>query len=230
MDAVSLSIGHIPAMLWGPPSEQVYIFVHGKCGCKEEGAAFADIVCPRGRQVLSIDLPGHGYRKDEMDRFDPWHVVPELDAVLDYAHSRWPHVSLRANSIGAWFSMLSDAGKLENCLLVSPVLDMERLIRRMMGWAGVSEEQLERQQTIPTAFGETLSWPYYCYAREHPITCWDAPTAILYAGKDDLTERDTVDDFAARFHCRLTVMEEGEHWFHTPEQLAVLDRWTAENC
>ena len=29
---------------------------------------------------------------------------------------------------------------------------------------------------------------------------------------------------------RLTVMEEGEHWFHTPEQLAVLDRWTAENC
>ncbi len=107
---------------------------------------------------------------------------------------------------------------------------MERLIRRMMGWAGVSEEQLEREQTIPTAFGETLSWPYYCYAREHPVTRWNAPTAILYAGRDDLTERGTVDDFAARFHCRLTVMEDGEHWFHTPEQLAVLDRWTAENC
>ena len=222
---------HIPAVLYGDNSEKLFLYIHGKMGSKEEAAHLAEIVYPMGYQVLSIDLPGHGERTGEMERFVPWEVVPELQAVYANTQKRWKIISLYANSIGAYFSLLAlhDA-KLEKSRFVSPVLDMERLIRRMMGWAGVSEEQLERQQTIPTAFGETLSWPYYCYAREHPITCWDAPTTILYAGKDDLTERGTVDDFAARFHCRLTVMEDGEHWFHTPEQLAVLDRWTAENC
>ena len=31
--------------------------------------------------------------------------------------------------------------------------------------------------------------------------------------------------FAARNGCRLTVEEAGEHWFPTPEQRAVVDRW-----
>lgn len=47
----------------------------------------------------------------------------------------------------------------------------------------------------------------------------------MYAGKDNLTERDTVNEFVERFHCTLEVMEEGEHWFHTPEQLEVLYKW-----
>ena len=32
--------------------------------------------------------------------------------------------------------------------------------------------------------------------------------------------------FAARPGRTLTVMEDGEHWFHTPQQLAVLEQWT----
>ena len=35
--------------------------------------------------------------------------------------------------------------------------------------------------------------------------------------------------FAARFHAGLTVMEGGEHWFHTPAQMEVLRRWTLTN-
>ena len=31
--------------------------------------------------------------------------------------------------------------------------------------------------------------------------------------------------FAARNGCRLTVETSGEHRFHTPEQLAAVDRW-----
>lgn len=54
---------------------------------------------------------------------------------------------------------------------------------------------------------------------------FQANMAILYAGKDHLTARETVDDFARRFGCAVTVMENGEHWFHTEEQLAVLDTW-----
>ena len=114
---------------------------------------------------------------------------------------------------------------MEKSLFVSPILDMEKLIRDMMGWAGVTQEQLLEAGEIPTAFGETLSWEYLTYAAENQITKWDSPTAILYAGQDHLTARETVEEFARRFGCSVTVMENGEHWFHTEEQLAVLDTW-----
>ena len=34
--------------------------------------------------------------------------------------------------------------------------------------------------------------------------------------------------FAARIGAPLTVMPGGEHWFHTPEQMAFLDAWIGE--
>ena len=216
----------IPAVLYGDSSENLFLYVHGKMGCKEEAAHFADIVCPKEYQVLSIDLPGHGERTGEMERFVPWEVVPELQAVYGFAQRRWKRISLYANSIGAYFSLLAFREiKLEKSLFVSPVLDMEKLIRDMMGWAGVTQEQLQQAGEIPTAFGETLSWEYLTFAAEHRITKWDSPAVILYAGQDHLTARETACDFAKRFGCTVTVMENGEHWFHTEQQLAVLDAW-----
>lgn len=44
-----------------------------------------------------------------------------------------------------------------------------------------------------------------------------------------MTERETVDEFVEQFHISLTVMENSEHWFHTQEQLAVLNQWTIEH-
>ena len=227
MKKYNLIIEHIPAILWGEPADRIYLFVHGKGGGKEEAERFAKIVCVRGWQVVSIDLPEHGERVSEKGSFDPWHVVPELQSVMTYLKPRCGKIGLRANSIGAWFSMLAFGEEaFEKCLFVSPVLDMERLICNMMQWASISEETLRRKQEIKTDFGETLSWKYLTYVREHPILKWDSPTAILYAGKDNLTERCVVDSFCKYFHSELSVMETGEHWFHTPEQLAFLDQWT----
>ncbi len=218
----------VPAVVYGPPSERAYLFVHGRCGRKEEAEAFAALACGCGCQVVTVDLPGHGERSD-MDRFVPWCAVPELRGAIDAMRRQWRSVSLSAVSIGAWFAMLAFMGDApDNCLLVSPVLDMRGLIESSMRRAQVTPEQLARAGEIRTGSGETLSYQYYRYAVEHPILEWGAPTAILYAGGDGLTPRETVETFAERFSCRLTVMERGEHWFHTPEQLAVLhDFWNA---
>lgn len=224
-----LKINNIPAVLYGEKSEKVWLFVHGKYGCKEEAEAFAEIVCPKGAQVFSIDLPEHGERKDVFG-FDPWHAVPELRSVMEYAVQRWAHVGLRANSIGSWFSMLAFMDMPpEKALFVSPILDMEKLIRNMMLQAAVSEAQLEQDDEIFTESGETLSWKYLQYAKMHPIAKWDTPTEILYAGHDTLTDRHTINTFVCRFNCGLTVMKDGEHWFHTPAQLSVLKSWE-EGC
>ena len=85
-------------------------------------------------------------------------------------------------------------------------------------------QALREQGEIPTNFGETLSWKYLCYVQEHPIT-WQAPTEILYAGGDHLVSRQSVERFAEEHGAGLTVLEGGEHWFHTEDQLAFLDGW-----
>ena len=119
------------------------------------------------------------------------------------------------------FAWSTDPAK---ALLVSPVLDMERLIRSMMQWAGVTEELLQEQGEIHTSFGQTLSWRYLRWVREHPVSRWDCPIHILYANRDNMTSRATVEAYARRSHAQLTVVN-GEHWFHTPEQLASLQNW-----
>lgn len=40
-----------------------------------------------------------------------------------------------------------------------------------------------------------------------------------------MTPRTVVEEYAEKQNVRLTVMNGGEHWFHTPEQLAVLQKW-----
>lgn len=217
-------------ILYGEPSERVYLFVHGKLGFKDEAEAFAAIACPTGIQVLSVDLPEHGERKEMRDAFNPWTVVPELRSVMAYIKTRWNEVSLRANSIGAYFSMLAfgDA-ELHKALFVSPIVDMEKLIRDLMTWAGVMEAELHEKCEILTGFGETLSWRYLSWVREHPVKSWRCPTAILYAGQDNLTSRETVEAFTKAHHAALTITEDGEHWVHTPEQLKVLAAWEREN-
>lgn len=219
----------IPAVICGEPSDKVFLFIHGKNGNKEEAESFAAIATLKGYQVLGFDLPGHGERQSETGTFDPWHVIPEFKLILSAVKERWCHISIRAGSIGAYFSMLSFADEpIKRCLFVSPILDMERLIINMMTWSGVTEAQLEKQKLIPTGFGETLSWEYLSYVRNHRIDTWNAPTSILYGTADNLTERETVDAFVKKHNCQLTVMPGGEHWFHTPEQLAVLNRWEKE--
>ena len=182
MELTELEAAGLNASLYGPPADRVWLYVHGKGGCKEEAADFAALACPRGWQVLAADLPEHGARRGDGVPLDPWHAAPELRALLGYAKGRWQHTALRCTSLGAWFSLLAFAGeRLEQALFVSPVVDMEGLIRDMMGWAGVSEAQLEAAGELDTPFGETLSWPYLQYVRAHPVSRWPTPTALLYA-------------------------------------------------
>lgn len=219
----------LPALELGEPSERVFFYVHGKWGSKEEARDFADAVaCPRGWQVVSIDLPGHGQRQGGPEELTPWQVVPELQRVFGQLRARWSTIALYATSMGAWFSMLAlPSGELERCLFVSPVLDMGLLIEKMMGWADVTPERLEREGEIPTELGEILSWRYYTYAREHPVTRWDSPTSLLFGEKDHLTGLETAQSFAERFHAHLQIRAGARHWFHTPEDLETLRAWEA---
>ena len=65
MKSEYLRISGIPVILWGEPSEMLFIFVHGENSSKEEAEEFAGIVGGYGIQTLSFDLPGSGERGKE---------------------------------------------------------------------------------------------------------------------------------------------------------------------
>ena len=159
----------------------------------------------------------------------PWEAKSEFPRFFDLHSKGYDSVILIANSIGAFFSMNALGEKnIAQAMFISPIVNMERLITDMMMWSNVTEKELQSKQKIPTEFGETLSWEYLCYVRKHPIE-WSVPTCILYGGKDHLTNRETVSEFAHRIGADLTVMEDGEHWFHTEEQMKVLDHWVCSS-
>lgn len=229
MRITPIEIGSIPALLYGEPAGKAFLYVHGKSASKESAAGFASLATARGYQVLSFDLPRHGDRMDDAAPCDARNGARDARAAYDYLAGSYESASLFACSLGAYFSLLAFRDvTFGRCLFLSPLLDMERLIRNMMGWSGVTEDRLRESGEIATDFGETLSWDYYRYATAHPVDRWPSPTSILYGERDDITERPVLDAFAARFRCDVTVMKDGEHYFHTPDQLDYLTRWTTE--
>lgn len=65
MDTTPIFIGEIPALLWGAPSSQLIVAVHGSGSHKgdEVIALLAREAVPKGYRVLSFDLPEHGDRQ-----------------------------------------------------------------------------------------------------------------------------------------------------------------------
>ena len=219
-------IESIPAIIWGEKSNSIYIFVHGRLSNKVEAQGFAEKAVPKGYQVLSFDLPEHGDRTNENYSCMVWNGVHDLDIIGKYAQQNWNDINLYCTSLGAYFSLLAHKDlPIRKCLFLSPILDMERLIHNVMKCSNINEQELKEKQEIATPMGETLSWDYYCYAKDNPINKWNVPTSILYGSDDDLTERRIVERFTERFNCDLTILEGSEHWFHTERQLAYLNDW-----
>ena len=197
--------------------QNIAVYIHGKGGSSEEALHYAPLF--PDWQVLDLD-----YQNDT-----PWAAGEEIGIMLRELKAEHDHMIVIANSIGAFFLMHSDAETfLDHAYFISPIVDMEKLITDMIGWAGITEQELQMKKVIHTEFGEDLSWDYLCYVRQHPIS-WNVPTDILYGSCDNLTSFETIADFSRNHQADLTVMEGGEHWFHTDEQMKFLDDWIIRN-
>jgi len=227
-----LIIQGIPSILWGEPSDKLFIAVHGNMSRKDDDVIviFAEEAVDKGYQVISFDLPEHGDRKGEEYACKVQNCVSDLASIIEYAQTISSNISLFACSMGAYFSLLAYRDfPLGQCLFLSPVLNMERIINNMMTWFNISEERLKEEKEIETPIGQTLYWDYYCYVNSHPIDTWDKPTAILYGSEDNICEFDVVSEFVGCYHCKLQVLERGEHYFHTNEQLQYFTQWLRDN-
>ena len=193
--------------------KELILYIHGKDGsvaeCEQYKPLFPDC------EVIGLEYHASTPRETGAEIYD---AVTKLK-------DEYRGISLIANSIGAFYCMNAGIDRiLRRAWFISPIVDMEKLIWEMMNRAGVTEAELCARGVISTSFGEDLSWEYLRYVRTHPLR-WEVPTEILYGGNDDLTSFETIRAFAEAHNARLTVMENGEHWFHTEEQMRFLEEW-----
>lgn len=193
--------------------DKVVIYIHGKGGSADESLHYKTL-------FSDCDVVGLNYTAQY-----PWEAKKEFQSYFDLKCKHYKSVQIVANSIGAYFAMNALSEKqIEKAYFISPIVNMEQLIADMMFWANITEDELQDKKEIETTFGETLSWEYLCYARRNPIK-WKIPTNILFGEKDNLTSYATISEFAKQTKATLTVMKNGEHWFHTEEQMKFLDEW-----
>lgn len=198
--------------------KNVVIYVHGKGGNAEEANHYKQFFDD------NFEIIGFDYKS-----LNPWDAKIEFINYFNSIIPQYNKIYLIANSIGAYFSLISLSDMpIEKAMLISPVVDMERIILNMMKSENIAEDELISKKEIETSFGESLSWQYLNYVRKNTIH-WDIPTNILFANNDNMTSVETMTNFANKINANLTTMKDGEHWFHTDEQMAFLDNWFKEN-
>lgn len=198
--------------------KKAVIYVHGRNGSPDEADHY------RRFFDETYDVIGFDYKSEI-----PWEAKEEFCDYFNTIGKSYKNVLLIANSIGAYSSLISLSEKhIEKALFISPIVDMEKVILDMMKLANVTEAKLKKEQVITLPFSRILSWKYFSFAKDNRIT-WNVPTSILYGEKDHITSLDTITSFANKINARLTVMPDGEHWFHTREQMEFLDIWIVEN-
>lgn len=199
-------------------ADAVVLYVHGKGGSAAQAEHYRPLFAP-------AEVVGFDYRSAA-----PWDAASEFSSTAAALKSAYRQTVLVAESIGAYFSLSAGISRFfDLAFFISPIVDLERLIMDMMLWAGVTEPELEEKKVVKTGFGEDLSWDYLQYVRRSRPAAWETPTHILYGDTDALQSIETIKAFANRVHAGVTVMNGGEHWFHTPEQMRFLDDWIRKN-
>ena len=128
--------------------------------------------------------------------FAPKETGKEIHAFLKSLKPRYKNIILIANSIGAFFSLHADLNSLvQKAYFISPIVSLEGFVCDQPEWMNLGEPE------------------------------WNIPTAILYGSRDTMTSFEAIKNFAKKHGSSLTVMDGGEHWFHTEAQMQFLDDW-----
>lgn len=189
------------------------VYIHGKGGSVDEAEHYKSL-------FADFDVIGFDYQAQT-----PWEAKNEFPHFFAKISAKYEKISIIANSIGAFYAMhaLNDK-KISEAFFISPIVNMEHLIENMIRWANVTETELQQKKTIQTEFGETLSWEYLNWVRNNRIN-WHIPTHILYGSNDNLQSSEDIKDFALKTGADVMILDGGEHWFHTEEQMHFLDNW-----
>lgn len=177
------------------------VYVHGAGGSASEAEFY--------KELFDDEVVGLEYKSNT-----PWDFKEETNTFFDEHRD----VVLIANSIGAYFSLLSNV-VYSKAFLISPVVDMKKLIESMMRERNISPSELKEKKTIAD-----LSWEYYTFACNN-IPHINSNAHIAFGEFDNLTSLETISNFAKINNATLDILKGGEHYFHTPRDMEFLKNW-----
>ena len=105
------------------------IYIHGKYGTAEEAEYYKKF-------FKEADVIAFEYTSDY-----PWNFKKEFSTFFDDICTKYKKISIIANSIGAYFIMISLSNKdIEKAFFISPIVDMEKLIIDMILSENITEK------------------------------------------------------------------------------------------
>lgn len=225
-----IEISGIPACVWGMASERVIVAIHGNMSSKVDVpiAHLAEHAARVGWQVLSFDLPQHGERKGQDTPCTMPQCAEDAERVLEFAKANWKKAGVFGVSMGAYVALATITRRpVSFAWLLSPTVEMGKLIDGMMERDGIAPNELQEKGRIQAQSGQIYWWDDYKFAALHAAKA-ECPAAILCGAKDEMTSLADMRAFAEKNGCELTVSELSGHWFHTNVDLAALDAWLKE--
>ena len=118
------------------------IYVHGKGGNSEEANHYKRFFDD------NFEIIGFDYKS-----LNPWDAKIEFINYFSSIIYKYNKIYLIANSIGAYFSLISLADiPIEKAMLISPIVDMESIILNVMKCENVTEDELILEKEIETSF------------------------------------------------------------------------------
>lgn len=198
-----------------PNRESCIVYIHGLFGNSKEADFYSFY-------TSKYDVIGLDYKDG-----NPWEVKEKIVKEFTEISSRYKEVYVIANSIGAFYTyMYLSTFNIKKAFFISPLVNMKQVIEGLMKKNSISLERLENEKFIALDNGQVLSYDFYKSLNDSDS--WNVKTQILYGEKDKIVDQKSIFNFISNHNASLTVMKNGEHYFHTPGQLKFIKKWINE--
>ena len=198
-----------------PQHNSSIVYIHGLYGNHRESDFYSFF--SKKHDVIGLDYQDG----------NPWEVKEKIIKEFSEIYSKYKTVYVIANSIGAFYTYmyLSDF-RIAKAFFISPLVNMRQVIEKTAKSHKITIEQLKEERIITLEDGQVLSYDFYESLSSKDN--WSAKTHILYGEKDKLVDKESIYKFVVNHNASLTIMKNGEHYFHTPGQLKYIRKWINE--
>ena len=198
-----------------PKHDSCIVYIHGLYGNSDESDFYSFF-------TNKYDVIGLDYRDG-----NPWEVKDKIIKEFSGIHNKYKSVYVIANSIGAFYTYvyLSEF-RINKAFFISPLVNMKEVIEGLLKKHKISMNRFKKEKLIKLDDGQTLSYDFYQSLSSGDN--WKTRTHILYGEKDKLVDHASLFNFVSNHNCSLTVMKNGEHYFHKPGQLKFIKKWINE--
>lgn len=191
------------------------VYIHGLFGNAKEAEFYSFL-------SNKYDVIGLDYKDG-----NPWEVKNQVISEFTKISARYKKIYVIANSMGVFYAYrYLSSFKIEKAFFISPFVNMKTYIEFQMHKHSISRKQFEESKIIELPDKQVISYDFYqsLLIKDN----WKTKTYILYGEKDKVVDKDNVFNFASNHDVCLTIMKNGEHYFHTSSQLKFVKRWMSE--